>query len=210
MTRKTKTKNTSQDYGIEVTGRHVLVTDPMKDYAREKLSKIERFNLRIVDVVVTMDIQKIRHIVDIILKVNDFKIKSSAVSDDMYASIDLAVEKIQAQLRKYKKKLTERQAKGLQVIDMNVNVLAPAVDEDLLVINDEIDDETRRHQEAQLIPHEIVQRETRPMKILSQEEAIMKMELSGDFFLIYRSEEDRKIKVIYRRTDGNYGVIEPE
>lgn len=48
------------------------------------------------------------------------------------------------------------------------------------------------------------------LKELTREEALMKMELSRDAFLVYRSEEDRRLKVLYRRKDGNYGIIEPE
>lgn len=208
MTRKNV--QVAQDWDVQVTGRHVMVTDPMKQYAKDKVAKIERFNMRIMDVHVTMDIQKTRHIVDIVLKVNDFRIKSSAVTDDMYASIDMAVDKVQSQLRKYKEKLIDRHSKGLHIVDMNVNVLAPSMDGELTDINDEIEEETIRRHEEQFVPHQVVNQETRPMKILTLDEAIMKMDLSGDLFLVYRCEEDQKIKVIYRRTDNHYGVIEPE
>lgn len=209
MTRKTKSLQVNQDYDIVVTGRHVLVTEPMKDYAREKVSKIEKFGLRIIDVVVTMDMQRTNHIVDIILKVNDFKVKSTAVSDDMYTSIDKAVDKVQAQLRRYKTRLLDRQTRPVQMVDMNVNVLR-ASDSDIDDVNEEIESENERRIAASLKPHEVVKQETRPLKTLTQEEAIMKMELCGDLFLIYRSEETGNIKVIYRRADGNFGVIEPE
>ena len=56
----------------------------------------------------------------------------------------------------------------------------------------------------------VIGMETRVLKILTTEEAMMKMDLSGDKFLVYRGEEDRKLKVIYRRDDGNYGIIQTE
>ncbi len=77
-------------------------------------------------------------------------------------------------------------------------------------INDEIEEESLRQFENEFKPHEIVSRETLPLKTLNQPEAVMKMDLSGDTFLIFRAEEDQKIKVIYRRNDGNYGVIQVE
>ena len=103
MTDKTKTDH----YSISVTGRHVQVTDAMKQYAIEKVSKIERFSDRIIDVQVTMDIQKLDHIVDIVVKVNHTLIKSHATTTDMYASINTAVQKLERQVRRYKKRLQE-------------------------------------------------------------------------------------------------------
>src|SRR5262245_43379195 len=84
----------SEGYNITVTGRHVHVTDAMKTYALEKLSKIERINAsRIIDVNVIMDIQKIDHRVEIIMKYGHTLIVSKGSSTDMYASIDMAIEK---------------------------------------------------------------------------------------------------------------------
>ncbi|MFT4554517.1 MAG: putative sigma-54 modulation protein [Chlamydiales bacterium] len=199
----------SQDYNISITGRHVHVTDGMKNYATEKVGKIERFSDRIIDVLVTMDIQKLDHKVDIVIKVDHTKIKAQASTKDMYASIDMAVGKIENQLLKYKNKLQDHHAKGLAAVDMNVNVFSRKVDP-VEEMNEEIEAENRRVVEAEYKPHEIVNSETRPLKILTYEEAIMKMELSKDHFMIFRNEEDNKIKVIYIREDGNFGIIEPE
>jgi len=198
-----------EGYKIHVTGRNVLVTDSMKTYAIEKVSKIERFSTRIIDVVVTMDIQKLEHRVDIVLKVDHIKIKSQALSNDMYASIDKAVEKIERQLRRYKTKLQEHQNKRLSITDMNVNVMRLPREIEVEDVNDEIEEENRRQLISEYRPHEIVSQETRPLKMLTEEEAIMKMELSEDAFLIFIAEVDQKLKVIYRRKDGDYGIIEP-
>lgn len=209
MSRKSKALQfVNEGYNINVTGRHVQVTDAMKDYAMEKVSKIDRFSQRIIDVNITMDIQKLEHRVDIVLKVDHIKIKAQAITDNMYASIDKATDKISEQLRRYKNKIQEHHVKGVKDIDMNVNVLrSPTHDEE---VNRDIEEENERRLYDNYRPHEIVDRETIPLKVLTYGEAIMKMELSGDVFLIFRSEEDRKLKVIYRRSDRNFGVIEVE
>ena len=199
-----------EGYEIHVTGRDVLVTDAMKNYAVEKIRKIERLSDRIIDVKVTMDIQKLEHRVDIVLKVDHVKIKSQASSTDMYNSIDRAVEKIERQLRRYKKKIRDHTAKSLNIVDLKVNVLQRPPEEDLLDINDDIEEENIKSLEDQYKPHEIVGVKTRALKTLNFDEAIMKMELSGDSFLIFRGEEDQKLKVIYRRKDENFGIIEVE
>jgi putative sigma-54 modulation protein len=209
MSRKSKAEEFVQEgYSIAITGRNVQVTDSMKNYALEKIEKVEKFSDRIIEVIITMDIQKLTHRVDIVMKVDHIRIRGSADSDNMYASIDKAVDKITSQLRRYHTKIRDHQAKSSKTIDMNVNVIRSPVEEELLDFNADIEEKNNRANS--FIPHEIVMKETRPLKILTPEEAIMKMELSGDTFLIFRSENDMKLKVIYRRNDGNFGVIEPE
>lgn len=211
MKGKAKAKEfVGEGYNIHVTGRDVLVTDAMKDYAIEKLSKVERFTSRIIDVHVTMDIQKLDHRVDIVLKVDHIKIKGSASSTDMYASLDRAVEKIEKQLRRYKDRINEHTAKPVNIVDLKVNVFKKPEEEELEDFNLDIEDQNREELVKRYRPHEIVKQETAPLKTLTFDEAVMKMELSLDTFLLFRHEEDQKLKVIYRRNDENYGVIEVE
>lgn len=201
---------TAEGYNISIAGRHVLVTEAMKDYALEKLSKLERFCPRMIDVALTMDIQKLEHRVGIVMRFNNMKIKSHATSGDMYASIDLAVDKLANQIRRYKDKIQDYHFKALNVVDMNVNIVRARGEDELNEVNGDIEEENEKSLVAKYQPHHVVSKEKRPFKTLSLDEAIMKMELSSDFFLVYRSEEDQKIKVIYRRNDGDFGVIEPE
>lgn len=209
MTNKTKETFEPAVYNIAIVGRNVAVTESMKQYAREKIAKIERISNRIIDVAVTMDVVKLEHRVDIVLSVEHTKIKVGAIGEEMYACIDKACDRLQRKVRQYRTRLRDHHAKGLSVIDMNVNVVeAPPdlIDE----VNDAILEENLNDIESALKPHAVVSRESRPLKTLTIEEAIMKMELSQDRFMIFRHERDQKLKVIYRRTDGNYGVIEPE
>lgn len=211
MNRKAKAAQFQDErYQISVSGRHVLITDAMKDYAIEKIAKLERISDRIIDIHVTMDIQKLEHKVDLILQVNHTKIKSSASSDDMYASIDQAVDKLENQLKRYKSKLQDHHARSLSIVDMNVNVLAPAIEGEVAEINEEIEGESQKSLIDAYRPHKIVAQEVLPLKTLTYDEAVMKMELSGDAFLIFRSEDDRQLKVIYRRKDEQFGVIDLE
>jgi putative sigma-54 modulation protein len=197
-------------YKVHVTGRHLNVTEAMKAYAMEKVSKIEKFHQRILDVSVTMDVQKLDHRVDIVMKVDQIKIKSHAISTDMYVSIDKAVVRLEKQLNRYKERINDHNAKKLSVIDLLVNVFKRAEEEEILDVNLDIEDENQRRIASQFQPHEVVSTDTRPLKTLTLDEAVMKIELSGDIFLIYRGQEDNKLKVLYRRKDNNYGVIQVE
>lgn len=209
MSRKSKAAEFVQDvWDISVTGRHVLVTEAMKNYAIDKISKIERFSNRVIDCQVIMDIQKLDHRIDLIIWADNTKIKASCHSDNMYASIDKACDKLKAQIRRYKERLQDHQSIGHADVAMTVNVYTPS--DDIQEVNEDIEAENNQRLVESYSPHEIVKTETKPLKTLNYREAIVKMELSGDVFLIFRSEEDRRIKVIYRRDDGHFGVIAPE
>ncbi len=193
-------------YNIQINGLHVQVTDAMKQHAQVKLAKIERFHSHIMDVHVTMDIQKIEHSVTIVVKFDHMKIKSHASSSDMYVSIDQAVARLQKQISRWKEKLQTHQNKKLTFTDIKVNVIQRPYDE-LEEINFEIDEGEKKEIEKRMMPGHVIGEKVIPLKDLSMDEAIMKMELSGDPFLLYRAQEDLKIKVMYRRKDGNYGII---
>lgn len=210
MTHKAKVLEELQSYNVTITGRHVQITEAMKAYAIDKLSKLERFHDRIIDVTVTMDIQRIDHRVDVQMKVNNIKIKAHAITSDMYASIDQVVHKLQSQLRRYKQRIQDHQTHAGSIVNLNVRVIRRPQEEALQEFNDEIEEENRLRIENSLKPHNVVKNSVVPLKTLNSSEAVMKMELSGDAFLLYRNEADRKLHVIYRRDDDNYGIIEVE
>ncbi len=191
---------------IHVTGRHIQVTEAMKQYAAEKLERV-RTQDPVMDIYVVMDIEHLTHKVIIMVKFDHFKVKAEASSTDMYASIDKAVDRLGVQLHRWKDKIHAHRNKKLSVIDMKVNVQQRPYNE-VEEYNFQID---AQNEKDRVPTHPIVEgRKTVPLKELTTEEAIMKIELSQDQFLIYRSEEDRKLKVMYKRKDGNYGIVEPE
>lgn len=208
-----KAKFAQQDealgYRLTIIGRNVYVTEAMKSHAFEKLSKLDKFHNHVVDLHVTLDIQKLEHSCVIILKFDHFKVKVACASTDMYASIDKAVEKLQSKIRRWKSRIQDHHKKPLSIVDMHVNVLQRPYDisEE---INAEIEDEAKKAMMDEYRPHKVIGSDRRSLKVLTMDEAVMKMELSDDYFLIFRGEEDRKLKVIYRRSDGNYGIILPE
>ena len=163
MSRKSKAAEfVEAGWDIQVTGRHVLVTDPMKDYAMEKIAKIERFSNRIIEAKVTMDIQRYLHRVDIVAKVDNVKIKCQAVKDDMYASIDEAADKLREQLRRYKTRIQDHHSPSHEEVAMHVNVYAAPTEEEL--INEEIEAENSNKEIDRFKLHRIVKQETRPPK----------------------------------------------
>lgn len=209
MSRKSKAAEfVDVGYSINVTGRNVLVTEAMKNYALDKISKIERLSQRVSTVNITMDVQKYEHRVEILIRLDNTEILSKSTQDDMYAAIDDVVDQVMEQLRRYKTRMHDHQSIGHADVALNVNIYGAT--DDILEVNDAIEEANQRSTFDNYRPHQIVKKETRPLKTLNVNEAIVKMEISGDAFMVFRSEEDRKLKVIYVRDDSNFGIIEAE
>ncbi len=197
-------------YRVDIVGRNVQITEPIRMYVWDKLSRIERFHNHIMYLHMTLEIQKLEHVCTIVLKVDHTQVKCQASSTDMYASIDRALDKLHNLLARYKSRIQDYHKKEMSVIDMQVNVLQRPYNE-IDEINAAIDAVNVKKAIDQYSPPKIIGTETRPLKTLTIEEAVMKMDLSGDQFLVFRSQEDQKLKVLYRRTDKKtYGLIQPE
>lgn len=196
-----------QEYHLSIVGKHIEVTEAIKNYVFEKLSKIEKIADRIIDVAVVLDAQKLEQSCSILMNFIHFHIKVNASTDNLYSAIDKATDRAIALIRKYKSKLQSHRFKDLTSVDIHVNVIAPLKD-DVKEINDEIIAETVSRVADETQMHKIVAKETMPLKTLTQDEAVIKMEISDAPFIIYRSEEDQKMKVIYRREDRNYGLVQ--
>src|SRR4051812_35833123 len=96
----------TENMQIKVTGRHVAVTEPIKEYARKKLESIGIDFPKIIDAHVILDVAKYRHLCEVVLSCNNhIHIEADEESDNMYASIDLCVDKLSRQMRKYKTKI---------------------------------------------------------------------------------------------------------
>jgi len=196
-------------YRVEMVGRNLVITEAIRNYFWTKLNKIQRFHEHILDVHCTVDLQKLDYVVVIVLMMNNTKIKVQADCTDLYSSIDRAVDRLEEKVRRWKERIKDHHNKGVQAVDMVVNVIRRPVDE-IAEINSEIEAESRRALLEAYRPHPIIGTEKKLLKLLTNNDAVMKMELSDDNFLIYRSVDDQKIRVIYRRSDGNYGLIQPE
>ena len=125
----------------------------------------------------------------------------------MYVSIDQAVDKLEAQILRYKSKIQDYHRKKTPITEMPVEIIRrPGAEESEFDLEEgELDGQPL---EA-FRPHQIIKQKSLPLKLLTYDEAIMKMELSRDMFLVFKNEADQKLKIIYRRKDGNYGVIAP-
>ncbi|HEY9031042.1 MAG: ribosome hibernation promoting factor [Kangiella sp.] len=91
---------------INLTGRHLDITDALRDFVNEKFAKLERHFDHINNVYVTLSVEKVRQIAEATLHVNGGEIFANSESEDMYAAIDLLIDKLDRQVIKHKEKMT--------------------------------------------------------------------------------------------------------
>ena len=161
----------------------IQVTDSIKDYIEEKLSKMDKYldNPENVEAKILIKVNGVEQRVEVTIQTKGYFLRAEEAHSDLYAAIDLIIDKLERQFRKYKTKLIDKSRQ--ENIKDNFDI-----------------DET--------IEEEIVKRKKIYLKPMDEEEAIMQMELLGHTFFVFKNIETDTICVIYKRHDGNYGLIE--
>ena len=165
-----------------IRGQKLEVTDAIRDYAVSKIDKMEKYfeNPDEVSVKVVFSIRGREQKIEITINSINFDLRSEVSHNDMYAAIDLAVDKLEQQMRKFKSKLMSKERVEIVYDDI--------IDDDVL--------------------EEVVKRKKVYLKPMDEEEAIMQMELLGHTFFVFKDIKTEKVNVLYKRLDGAYGVIE--
>lgn len=177
---------------IIVTGRHLEVTPALRSYAEEKIKKVGKYFNNVTEAIITLTVEKYRHKAEVQLRANGVLIQAEEVTNEMYSSIDQVMDKIERQIKKFKEKLTRHKGRG--------EGEATSLLEETAI--------TERA-EGKEGPPRIIRRKRFAMKPMSPEEAVMQMELLDKDFFIFENESTGNLNVIYRRRDGNVGLIEP-
>ena len=152
------------------------------------MSKLDKYFQKDIEGNVTFSTQKNRKIIEVTINLPGTIIRAEESSDDMYASIDKAVDVLERQIRKYKTKLQKRYQNGETIRFENVMPLPAEKDED---------------------KPKLVKRKKFGLKPMSYEEAILQMELLRHNFFVFMDADTDDVSVVYKRKDGNYGLIEP-
>jgi ribosome hibernation promoting factor len=176
---------------ITTTFRHMEPSEPLKSYAEEKLERVKKYIDEPIVAQVFLTVEKIRHSAEVTITAKGITMKAAEETNDMYAAVDAVVDKIERQLRRYKERIKAHK---------------PASDSlERLVRKSIVEAESIE----QLKEPVIIRTKTFSMKPMSVEEAVMQMDLLHKDFLVYTEAASENINVIYRRKDGNYGLIEP-
>lgn len=175
-----------------VTFRHVDASDAIKSYAEEKVSRIKKYLMDPIDVHIILSVEKIRHTAEVTIVTNGITINAEETTQDMYSAIDMVMDKIERQVRRYKEKIKSKKVNSnTKKLGMRMQIFsAESFDTD----------ESK--------PKIIKERNffAKPMSI---DEAVMQMDLLHDDLLVFTNAQSDEINIIHRRKDGNYGLIEP-
>jgi len=172
---------------VNVRGKNISVTGALKEYAEKKVRKLERYFNNYGEAQVVLSVQKESHKVEVTIPINGIILRGEETTGDMYASVDLVVEKLEKQVEKYKGRLLKREREAGQMFNHNITRTS------------EEDDRPK-----------IVRTKRFAVKPMPTDEAIMQMNLLNHSFFVFRNAETEEVNVLYRRKDGNYGLIEPE
>lgn len=177
---------------INVRGKNIEATPALVDYAQKKLGKLEKHFDRATDVQVVLSVIREEHIVEVTMNLNGLILRGEESTGDMYASIDMVVDKLERQVKKYKTRMNRSlRQRGMRIISEKHAAIEA---------EERMEDETP----------EVVKTKRFPLKPMTVEEAIMQMELLGHNFFVFANADSDAVNVVYRRKDGNYGLIEPE
>jgi len=180
---------------ITVTFRHMETSPAVKKYAEEKISRVKKYLPDVIDAHVILSVEKIRHHAEITIVTNGITIYAEDETSDMYAAIDAVIDKIERQVKKYRDKITRKKAlhHNAKEARLRMQIFAP--------------DSFEAQDEA--AASVVVKNENFFAKPMSIDEAAMQMDLMHNNFLVFTNAKSEHINVIYRRKDGNYGLIEP-
>ncbi|SDW43867.1 putative sigma-54 modulation protein [Marininema mesophilum] len=181
-----------------VRGNNIELTDALREYVEKKLSRMEKYfdSTQTTEAFVSMSVFKDEHKVEVTVPFPGVLVRAEEASENMYASIDNVLEKLERQIRKYKTKVNRkfRQDGTLRNLE---NGAAPEAQTALL-------DEEEENE------FEVVRTKRFNLKPMDMEEAIMQMDMLGHNFFVFSNSLTDQVNVVYKRNDGRYGLIEPE
>ncbi|MDD8049446.1 MAG: ribosome-associated translation inhibitor RaiA [Thomasclavelia sp.] len=174
---------------ISIRGKNVEITDAIEAKVNDQLSKLDKYFIvgSDVEAKVLARTYSYGQKIEVTIPTDHVLLRAEAVDDDLYNAVDKVIEKLESQIRRYKTKLS-RKSKDNKLA-FNFASIEPLENEE-----DDV----------------LVKTKTINPKPMAMEEAIMQMELIGHTFFVYRDTESNLISIVYKRKDGDYGLIETE
>jgi putative sigma-54 modulation protein len=173
---------------LNIRGEKVTVTQTMKSYITEKLSKMDKYfeNPDEITTNVLVRVKGLEQTIEVTALTKKFTLRAEESHEDFYAAVDLVIDKLERQIRKNKDRLN-RKFKNVEPIDINFS----------------FESEETEEENASTI----VKRKNIAMKPMDEEEAMLQIELLNHDFFVFKNIDEECVSVIYERKDGNYGII---
>ncbi len=183
-----------------ITGRHLELTDDIRVHVEKKIGKVEDILNNVIEANVILDVQGHRYVTEVTLMARRATFHAQAETEDVFASIDEAVDKIDKQIRRHKERIKDRRHRfsrreaALQLTGIEEAESAETLD---------TDDEAEARQIVR-IPERFAP------KPMTADEAAMQLEVSQDDFVMFLNAQTEQVNVVYCRRNGDYGWIEPK
>ena len=170
---------------INARGQKIKVTDAIQAHTEEKLKKLDKYfdTPEEITANVLIKVKGKDQTVEVTIPTKKFILRGEETNNDLYAAIDLVTDKLERQIRKNKTKMKKNKEKYIEIKELDIS----------------LDEEESSN---------IVKRKQLEVKPMSEEEAMLQMDLLGHTFFVFKAVEDGFTKVVYKRKDGNYGIIE--
>lgn len=175
-----------------IKGKNMEIGERTKEKVSDKLDRAKKLFPEDAEATVVIKNEKLEYIIEVTIPMSKRVVRAEVSADDMMTAVDKAVDIIERQIVRYKKRLKTQ---------MKKNAAFKAEYDAINIPVDDADDDTLYKIEKSK------KFEIRPM---SAEEAVMQMELLGHSFFVFRNDETELINVVYKRKDGSFGLIEPE
>ena len=173
---------------LNIRGDKLVVTDAIRNYIEEKISKLNKyFDNCDIEAKIVIKTSNNKDIIEVTIPTNKYTLRAEERKDDLYAGVDLIIDKLERQIRKNKTKLNERYKKET-IMDFNFDI---------------IDDFVNEEDESELI----IKRKIIDVKPMDEEEAILQMDLLNHDFFMFKNIDEECISVLYKRKDGKYGIL---
>lgn len=171
---------------ILIRGTKVEITDSMKNYVEEKLSKLDKYFVnQKIEANVLVKVYNYLQKVEVTIPLKTLILRAEEEQQDFYAAVDLVINKLERQIRKNKAKLQKREKNKTR--ELNIDDIIPIEEDETIAKRKKVD-----------------------VKPMNTEEAILQMELSGHDFYVYKDSETNNVCVLYKRKNGGYGILESE
>ncbi|HOO37444.1 MAG TPA: ribosome-associated translation inhibitor RaiA [Deltaproteobacteria bacterium] len=170
---------------LDITFKNIDSSDALRDYATKRLSKIDKYIERPSDLHVVLSVEKRRHKADIALNADGVMINAVEITEDMYAAIDMVVDKLERQVKKHKEKVQGK--KGQTKVYFEGGEAAA----------------------GETVKPRIIHEKDYFVKPMSVEEAVLQIGMAPNDFIIFQNTDSNQINLIYKRQDGDLGLVEP-
>ena len=172
---------------VTVIAKNMELTEALKEIVQKKISKLEKYFEKDVEAKATLSVQKNRQIIEVTIPFNGAILRGEESTSDMYKSLDLVEDKLERQIRKQKTRLSRKHGGSVKFGELN-------------------DIDTKAEEDL----GKLVRVKKFGVKPMNSEEAMLQMDLLGHNFFVFQDADTNKVNVIYKRKDGDYGLLEPE